>query len=158
MQPACVVLHAGIISTEQKLEQCLSVLSSVQEEVRQHQQAVALTIQDDYTRRLQELTDAFEQQVYHNLLGDVGVVPVETCGALLTNTSSLCKAELCSNTRKLSHPVAHTALHMHSRMSSVLSTGVELAAGDTVPAGRLADRSSRCSAAGCTSAAARAAA
>jgi hypothetical protein len=57
------VCCTGICRTEQKLEQCLHVLADVQEDVRQHQEAQAYAIQDDYNKKLQQLTDSFEQQV-----------------------------------------------------------------------------------------------
>lgn len=70
-QSAVSLLSEGISHTQQKLEQCLQVLSSVQEEVREQQAAQAQAIQDAYTQTLQQLTEAFEQQV-----GQIMGVPV----------------------------------------------------------------------------------
>lgn len=52
-------MQQGICSTEQ----CLQLLASVQDTVRQEQQAQVQAIQANYQKQLQDLTEAFEQQV-----------------------------------------------------------------------------------------------
>jgi hypothetical protein len=51
------------VHTEQKLQQCLTVLGSVQADVATYKHAHLASIQDAYRQELQQLTDAYEQQV-----------------------------------------------------------------------------------------------
>lgn len=54
---------AGIVNTEQQLQQCLQVLANVHTDVQEYKQDAIQRIEAGFQQELQQLTDSYEQQV-----------------------------------------------------------------------------------------------